>query len=81
MAIVLAVLFKGKEKEEQRLDKNGLFKIKTGSSFKCFFLICMALTLIAAVIALIFCIIDKNGIAFSGKVALVAVIFFSFRWD
>ena len=78
MALVFCVLFKGKEKEEKRLDKNGLFKIKTGSSFKCFFLICMALTLIAAVIALIFCIIDKNGVAFSGKAALVAVILFFF---
>lgn len=78
MALVFCVLFKGKEKEEKRLDKNGLFKIKTGSSFKCFFLICMALTLIAAVIALIFCIIDKNEIALSGKVALVAVILFFF---
>ena len=59
MALVFCMLFNGKEKEEKRLDKNGLFKIKTGSSFKCFFLICMALTLIAAVIALIFCIIDS----------------------
>lgn len=78
MALTFYVLFKGREKEEQRLDKNSLYKIKTGSSFKYFFLIFMVLTLIAAVTVLIFCIIDKNGVAFSSKAALVAVILFFF---
>ncbi len=78
MALTFCVLFKGKEKEEKRLDKNSLYKIKMGSSFKYFFLVCMALTLIAAVTVLIFCIIDKNGIAFSGKMALISVILFFF---